>query len=105
MARRPHHDIAQSGCPYIHGVSSGVYQRASWYFVIEACVLYDAYKYILYNTYSQYLDATNEWASVVCRKGQVVQSLFLPFPLSVNPWREDPTIEKTQEPTIEKTPP
>jgi hypothetical protein len=35
MARRPHHDIAQSGCPYIHGVSSGVYQRASWYFVIE----------------------------------------------------------------------
>ena len=28
-------------------------------------------------------------ASVVCRKVQVVQSLFLPFPLSVYPWRED----------------
>ena len=33
----------------------------------------------------------HEWASVVCRKAQVVQSLFLPFPLSVYPWREDPT--------------
>ena len=29
-------------------------------------------------------------ASVVCRKVQVVQSLFLPFPLSVYPWREEP---------------
>src|SRR5215471_10218213 len=75
-------------------------------------------------------NATNEWASGVCRTVQVVQSNFLPFPLSyihgektppsrrdstggsihpstlpfvVYPWREDPTIEKTQDPTIEKT--
>src|SRR6516165_1143818 len=32
---------------------------------------------------------TNEWASVVCGKVQLVQSIFLPFPLSVYPWRED----------------
>jgi hypothetical protein len=31
-----------------------------------------------YNTYSQYLDATNEGVSGVCRTVQVVQSLFLP---------------------------
>ena len=58
MARRPHHDIAQSGCPYIHGVLD---------------VLYDTY-----NTFCT-IHIRNigryEWASVVCRKAQVVQSL------------------------------
>ena len=34
------------------------------------------------------LNATNEWASGVCRTVQVVQSIFLPFPLSVYPWCE-----------------
>jgi hypothetical protein len=37
------------------------------------------------------LNATNEGASGACRTVQVVQSIFLPFPLSVYPWREDPT--------------
>ena len=54
MARRPHHDIAQSGCRYIHGVSSGVYQRASWYFVIEGGELHR-------NQDLEYLPWGTEW--------------------------------------------
>jgi hypothetical protein len=71
----------------------------------SSCVLYDTYNTFCTIHIRNVLNATNEWASVVCilyknlasvvcRKVQVVQSLFLPFPLSVYPWREDPTSEK-----------
>jgi hypothetical protein len=58
----------------------------------NSCVLYDTYNTFCTIHIRNVLNAPNEWASVVCRKVQVVQSLFLPFPLSVYPWREDPTM-------------
>ena len=61
----------------------------------SSCVLYDAYNTFCTIHIRNVLNATNEGASGVCRTVQVVQSLFLPFPLSVYPWREDPTSEKT----------
>ena len=57
----------------------------------SSCVLYDTYNTFRTIHIRNVLNATNEWASVVCGKVQVVQSIFLPFPLSVYPWREDPT--------------
>src|SRR6516164_3425890 len=54
-------------------------------------ILYDAYNTFCAMHIRNVLNATNEWASGVCRTVQVVQSIFLPFPLSVYPWREDPT--------------
>src|SRR6516164_1376248 len=57
----------------------------------SSCVLYDTYNTFCTIHIRNVLNATNEWASGVCRTIQVVQSIFLPFPLSVYPWREDPT--------------
>src|SRR6516162_9952848 len=57
----------------------------------SSCVLYDTYNTFRTIHIRNFLNATNEWASGVCRTIQVVQSIFLPFPLSVYPWREDPT--------------
>src|SRR6516165_3014973 len=57
----------------------------------SSCVLYDTCNTFCTIHIRNVLNATNERASVVCGKVQVVQSIFLPFPLSVYPWREDPT--------------
>jgi hypothetical protein len=48
----------------------------------SSCVLYDAYNTFCTIHIRNILNATNEWASGVCRTVQVVQSIFLPFPLS-----------------------
>src|SRR6516165_10714742 len=57
----------------------------------STCVLYDTYNTFCTIHIRNLSNGTNEWASVVCGKVQVVHSIFLPFPLSVYPWREDPT--------------
>ena len=61
----------------------------------SSCVLYDTYNTFCTIHIRNVSNGTNEWASVVWGKVQVVQSIFLLFPLSVYPWREDPTSEKT----------
>src|SRR6516164_6583147 len=45
-------------------------------------ILYDAHNTFCTIHIRNVLNATNEWASGVCRTVQVVQSILLPFPLS-----------------------